>query len=195
MNQFIDNQSADFQKAIDFFIKDIASLRTGRASAGLLDRRAGEHEADAAAVFMGRKCDLAALRQDAAGESRSLVIDVDDDRVAGPVQMDVDRLVRGAGRVVQQVEDGLFKARVGKYARCRLGTRRLKPALRMGAQGMPALAHGSEPAVGRLDAGVFEPFGTGAPRQAGDDFLAGGDLLAQEGDVFARCFRQLRVAG
>lgn len=37
MNQFIDNQSADFQKAIDFFIKDIASLRTGRAHPSLLD--------------------------------------------------------------------------------------------------------------------------------------------------------------
>ena len=37
MNQFIDNQSADFQKAIDYFVKDIASLRTGRAHIGLLD--------------------------------------------------------------------------------------------------------------------------------------------------------------
>lgn len=37
MNQFIDNQAADFQKAIDFFMRDIASLRTGRAHPGLLD--------------------------------------------------------------------------------------------------------------------------------------------------------------
>lgn len=37
MNQFIDNQAANFQKAIDFFMRDIASLRTGRAHPGLLD--------------------------------------------------------------------------------------------------------------------------------------------------------------
>ncbi len=37
MNQFISNQEGDFQKAIDFFTKDIASLRTGRAHPGLLD--------------------------------------------------------------------------------------------------------------------------------------------------------------
>jgi ribosome recycling factor len=37
MNQFISNQAADFQKAIDFFSKDIASLRTGRAHPSLLD--------------------------------------------------------------------------------------------------------------------------------------------------------------
>ena len=37
MNQFIGNQTADFQKAIDFFTKDIANLRTGRAHPGLLD--------------------------------------------------------------------------------------------------------------------------------------------------------------
>jgi ribosome recycling factor len=37
MNQFISNQEGDFQKAIDFFIKDITSLRTGRAHPGLLD--------------------------------------------------------------------------------------------------------------------------------------------------------------
>lgn len=37
MNQFISNQEADFQKSVDFFNKDIASLRTGRAHPGLLD--------------------------------------------------------------------------------------------------------------------------------------------------------------
>lgn len=37
MNQFISNQADDFQKAVDFFIKDIANLRTGRAYPGLLD--------------------------------------------------------------------------------------------------------------------------------------------------------------
>lgn len=37
MNQFIIRQAEDFQKAIDFFNKDISSLRTGRAQPGLLD--------------------------------------------------------------------------------------------------------------------------------------------------------------
>ena len=37
MNQFIEAKQEDFQKAIDFFQKDIASLRTGRANPAMLD--------------------------------------------------------------------------------------------------------------------------------------------------------------
>ncbi|HNX10987.1 MAG TPA: ribosome recycling factor [bacterium] len=37
MNQFITNQQAEFTGAIEFFKKDIASLRTGRANPALLE--------------------------------------------------------------------------------------------------------------------------------------------------------------
>lgn len=37
MNQYIELKQEEFQKAIDFFKKDIASLRTGRANPGMLD--------------------------------------------------------------------------------------------------------------------------------------------------------------
>ncbi len=37
MNQYIELKQEEFQKAIDFFKKDIASLRTGRANPAMLD--------------------------------------------------------------------------------------------------------------------------------------------------------------
>ena len=37
MNQYIENKKEDFNKAIDFFKKEIASLRTGRANPNILE--------------------------------------------------------------------------------------------------------------------------------------------------------------
>lgn len=37
MNQYLQNKQGEFQKAIDFFKKDITSLRTGRANPSMLD--------------------------------------------------------------------------------------------------------------------------------------------------------------
>jgi ribosome recycling factor len=37
MNQYINSQQGEFQKAIDFFKKEIASIRTGRANPGILE--------------------------------------------------------------------------------------------------------------------------------------------------------------
>lgn len=37
MNNFVKNQQEDFDNAIEFFKRDIASLRTGRANPVMLD--------------------------------------------------------------------------------------------------------------------------------------------------------------
>jgi len=37
MNKYIQTKLGDFSKTIDFFKKDIAGLRTGRANPGVLD--------------------------------------------------------------------------------------------------------------------------------------------------------------
>ncbi len=66
MNQFIINQAVDFQKAIDFFIKDIGTLRTGRANPGLLD--------NVAIQAYGDYYPINALANIGVPEPRSLVI-------------------------------------------------------------------------------------------------------------------------
>ena len=37
MNEYIEAKAADFTKAIDFFKKEIASIRTGRANPNMLE--------------------------------------------------------------------------------------------------------------------------------------------------------------
>ena len=66
MNQFIINQDVDFQKAIDFFIKDIGTLRTGRANPNLLD--------SVVIQAYGDYYPINALANIGVPESRSLVI-------------------------------------------------------------------------------------------------------------------------
>lgn len=66
MNQYIKTKQADFLKAIDFFKKDITSLRTGRANPAMLD---GLY-VDA----YGVKTALAALASISVPEARSIVI-------------------------------------------------------------------------------------------------------------------------
>ncbi|MBI2459709.1 MAG: ribosome recycling factor [Parcubacteria group bacterium] len=66
MNQYIKTKQADFIKAIDFFKKDITSLRTGRANPAMLD---GLY-VDA----YGVKTALAALASISVPEARSIVI-------------------------------------------------------------------------------------------------------------------------
>ena len=50
---------------------------------------------------------------------------------------------------------------------------------------MPVLAQVVEPAIGGLQRRIFQALGAGPARQAGDDFLADGDLLEDKPKVFA----------
>ena len=116
-------------------------------------------------------------------ESGAAVADFEADFVDAPSQANLQGVVGGVGGIVQQVEQRLLQARVGDQARGRAVAVQDQPAVGLRTSRMPMLAQAFQPAVGREPFGVFQAFGAGASRQAGDDLLADADLLAEQGDV------------
>jgi ribosome recycling factor len=66
MNQYLLAKKGEFKKVVDFFKKDIASLRTGRANTALLDGISVE--------AYGAKTPLVGLANISAADSRSLTV-------------------------------------------------------------------------------------------------------------------------
>lgn len=94
MNQYIKTKQADFIKAIDFFKKDIASLRTGRANPVILDGLYVE--------AYGVKTALVSLASISVPEARSIVITPWDKTIA----KDIEKAVATANLGLSSVNEG-----------------------------------------------------------------------------------------
>jgi len=94
MNQYIQAKQADFIKAIDFFKKDIGSIRTGRANPAMLD-----------GVYVeayGAKTALVGLASISVPEARSIVITPWDKSIA----KDIEKAITAADLGVNPVNEG-----------------------------------------------------------------------------------------
>ena len=94
MNQYIQDKQADFTKAVDFFKKDISSIRTGRANPAILD-----------GIFVdayGTKTALVGLASINVPEARCIVITPWDKSVA----KDIEKAITAADLGVNPVNEG-----------------------------------------------------------------------------------------
>ena len=94
MNQFINNKQEEFIKAIDFFKKDIANLRTGRANPAVLDSIQVE--------VYGAKTQLNGLASITVPEARSIVVAPWDKNII----KDIEKAITSAGLGVSVVNEG-----------------------------------------------------------------------------------------
>lgn len=94
MNQFITKHQEEFTKAIEFFKKDIATLRTGRATPGLLDNVQVE--------AYGSKTPLNALGNISVADATSMIITAWDKSVL----KDIEKAIVVADLGVSVVNEG-----------------------------------------------------------------------------------------
>lgn len=94
MNQYIKDKQADFIKAIDFFKKDIVSLRTGRVNPVILDGLYVD--------VYGVKTALAGLASISVPEARSIVITPWDKTIT----KDIEKAVAAADLGINPVNEG-----------------------------------------------------------------------------------------
>lgn len=94
MNQYVKTKQADFIKAIDFFKKDIASLRTGRANPAMLDGLYVE--------AYGDKNALVGLASISVPEARSIVITPWDKAIT----KDIEKAIAAADLGINPVNEG-----------------------------------------------------------------------------------------
>jgi ribosome recycling factor len=91
MNQFLQAKKGDFQKAVDFFKKDISSLRAGRANTALLEGVMVE--------VYGAKTPLVGVGSVAVADAKSLVVSVWDRNVIKDVEKAIQEADLGLGIV------------------------------------------------------------------------------------------------
>lgn len=94
MNQYIQIKQADFIKAVDFFKKDILSLRTGRANPAMID-----------GIFVdayGVKTALVGLASISVPEARSIVVTPWDKSIT----KDIEKAITAANLGVNPVNEG-----------------------------------------------------------------------------------------
>jgi ribosome recycling factor len=89
MNQYIESKQDEFQKAIDFFKKDIANLRTGRANPAMLDGVLVE--------AYGAKTPLNGLASITVSDAKSMVIAPWDKNVLKDVEKAIVEAELGVG--------------------------------------------------------------------------------------------------
>jgi ribosome recycling factor len=94
MNQYIQSKQSEFQKAIDFFKKDIANLRTGRANPALLENVPVE--------AYGAKTPLNGLASITVTDARSMVVAPWDKNLL----KDVEKAIVEAGLGMGVVNEG-----------------------------------------------------------------------------------------
>ena len=94
MNKYIQAKQGDFSKTIDFFKKDIASLRTGRANPGVLDGILVE--------AYGAKTPLVGLASITVPEARSLVVSPWDKSII----KEVEKAITAAALGLNPVNEG-----------------------------------------------------------------------------------------
>ncbi len=94
MNQYTQAKQADFIKAIDFFKKDISSLRTGRANPAMLD--------GVVVDAYGAKTALVGLASISVPEARSIVISPWDKNIA----KDIEKAIVAADLGINPVNEG-----------------------------------------------------------------------------------------
>lgn len=94
MNKYIQAKQGDFLKVIEFFKKDIASLRTGRANPSILDGVLVE--------AYGAKTPLVGLASIAVPEARSIVISPWDKNIV----KEVEKAIVAAGLGLSPVNEG-----------------------------------------------------------------------------------------
>lgn len=91
MNQFIQAKQGEFQKAVEFFKKDIANLRTGRANPAMLDGIMAES--------YGVKTPLNGLASIAVSDAKSMVISPWDKNVLKDIEKAIVEADLGVGVV------------------------------------------------------------------------------------------------
>ena len=94
MNQYIQAKQGDFAKAVDFFKKDISSIRTGRANPSILD-----------GIFVeayGTKTALVGMASISVPEARSIVITPWDKTIA----KDIEKAITAANLGLNPVNEG-----------------------------------------------------------------------------------------
>ncbi|MBU0722473.1 ribosome recycling factor [Patescibacteria group bacterium] len=94
MNQYIQTKQADFIKAIDFFKKDISSIRTGRANPAMLD-----------GIFVdayGTKTALVGLASINVPEARSMIVTPWDKTIT----KDIEKAITTANLGINPVNEG-----------------------------------------------------------------------------------------
>ncbi|MFH1255575.1 MAG: ribosome recycling factor [bacterium] len=94
MNQYIQNKQNDFVKLVDFFKKDISSLRTGRANPSILD-----------GIYVdayGTKTALVGLASISVPEARSIVIAPWDKTIS----KDIEKAITAANLGINPVNEG-----------------------------------------------------------------------------------------
>ncbi|MDO8592423.1 MAG: ribosome recycling factor [bacterium] len=94
MNQYIQAKQNDFSKIIDFFKKDIAGLRTGRANPGILDGILVE--------AYGAKTPLVGLASISVPEARSILVAPWDKTTA----KDIEKAIVAANLGINPVNEG-----------------------------------------------------------------------------------------
>jgi len=94
MNKYIQTKQADFTKILDFFKKDIASLRTGRANPSILDGVLVE--------AYGTKTPLVGLASISVPEARSIVVAPWDKSIA----KDIEKAIVAANLGINPVNEG-----------------------------------------------------------------------------------------
>jgi len=94
MNKYIQAKRGDFSKTIDFFKKDIASLRTGRANPGVLDGILVE--------AYGAKTPLVGLASITVPEARSIVVSPWDKNIT----KEVEKAITAAALGLNPVNEG-----------------------------------------------------------------------------------------
>ncbi len=94
MNQYLVAKKGEFQKAVEFFKKDISSLRTGRANTAILEGVQVE--------AYGAKTPLVGLANVVAADARSLIVSPWDKNVV----KDVEKAIIEAGLGVGVVNEG-----------------------------------------------------------------------------------------
>lgn len=94
MNNYIQAKQNDFSKTVDFFKKDIAGLRTGRANPGILDGILVE--------AYGAKTALVGLASISVPEARSILITPWDKTVA----KDIEKAIVAANLGINPVNEG-----------------------------------------------------------------------------------------
>lgn len=94
MNQYIQTKRNDLTKVIDFFKKDISSLRTGRANPAILDNILVE--------AYGAKTPLAGLASVSVPEARSIVVTPWDKNIA----KDIEKAIVAAALGINPVNEG-----------------------------------------------------------------------------------------
>ena len=94
MNQYIQTKQSEFNKAIDFFKKDIAGIRTGRANPAMLD-----------GVYVeayGTKTAMVGLASISVPEARSIVITPWDKTIT----KDIEKAITAADLGINPVNEG-----------------------------------------------------------------------------------------